>query len=163
MTTHRLIQSDSLTRCRLIQVRLCKILARGMLYIVNYRVFPKFLLLFRVVSISVFSTGYLVYFLLYIAYFRLLLFQSLLLASITFSGSRFAYINFSFSCVYKLSFLCSGDLFFLCSRASRSSLSNSTCVILFVFGQCFLVKCSLSNHNNVSIVILSWLSFFTFT
>ena len=90
----------------------CGILARGMLYIVNYRVFPKFLLLFHVVSISVFSTGYLVYFLFHIAYFRLLLFHSLLLASITFSGSRFAYINFSFSDVYKLSFLCSGGLFF---------------------------------------------------
>ena len=83
-----------------------------MLYIVNYRVFPKFLLLFHVVSISVFSTGYLVYFLFHIAYFRLLLFHLLLLASMTFSGSRFAYINFSFSCVYKLSFLCSGGLFF---------------------------------------------------
>ena len=135
-----------------------------MLYIVNYRVFPKFLLLFHVVSISVFSTGYLVYFLFHIAYFRLLLFHSLLLASITFSGSRFAYINFSFSCVYKLSFLCSGGLFFsLQSRQSQFAFEQYSRYSFRLRTMFSRQMQFVSNRNNVSIVILSWLSFFTFT
>ena len=54
----------------------------------------------------------------------------------TFSYSFSHALIFSFSCVYKLSFLCSRPFLFGC-RASRSSLSSSSFILYFVFGQCF--------------------------
>ena len=115
----------------------------------------RVLLLFRVVSINVLLHRLVSFF---CFLYRILSFiiVSFIIIGVSYISS-FAALIFSFSCVYKLSFLYSGGLsLFFCSRASRSSLSSSIYVIHFVFGQSFLVECKCSFSVIVTMLVSSF-------